>query len=127
VLSSANLMDLRWPDSGSLLDSLFSDAGHPAMSGSGSLASVTPAQLGEALAAMQRGDVEYVILEDGPRFLQAAGEGDGPYEVQVTGDGETMHTIDGGADATTTGRILHDYLRGDAAWREARWVPPLGF
>lgn len=120
-------MDLRWPDSGSLLDSLFSDAGHPATSGSGSLSGVTPAQLDEALAGMQRGDIEYVILEDGPRFLQAAGEGDGPYQVQVTDDGETMCDVDGGADATTMQRILHAWLRGDDAWRDARWVPPLGF
>jgi hypothetical protein len=118
-------MDLRWPDSGSLLDSLFSDAGNSAMSGSGSLPGVTPAQLDEGLAALQRGDVEYLILEDGPRFLQAAGEGDGPYQVQVTGDGETMHDVDGGADATTMQRILHAYLRDDAAWRDAPWVPPL--
>lgn len=120
-------MDLRWPDSGSLLDSLLSDAGHSALSGSGSLAGVTPAQLDEALAALQRGDVEYVILEDGSRFLQAAGEGDGPYQVQVTNDGEAMHDVDGGADAETMQRILRAYLHGDAAWRDAEWVPPLGF
>jgi hypothetical protein len=120
-------MDLRWPDSGSLLDTLFSDAGNTAMSGSGSLPGVTPAQLDEGLAALQRGDVEYLILEDGPRFLQAAGEGGGPYQVQVTGDGETMHDVDGGADATTMQRILHAYLRGDVAWRDAPWVPPLVF
>ena len=120
-------MDLRWPDSGSLLDALFSDAGHPAPSESGSLAGVTVAQLDEAIAAMQRGDIEYVILEDGQRFMQAAGEGDGPYQVQVTHDGETMHDVDGGADAETMQRILRAYLHGDDAWRHAPWVPRLGF
>jgi hypothetical protein len=118
-------MDLRWPDSGSLLDSLFSDAGNPAMSSAGTLSAVTPAQLDDALGALQRGDIEYLILEDGAGFLQAAGEGDGPYEVEVTADGETMHGVDSGADAATMRGILHAYLRGDAAWRDAPWVPPL--
>ncbi|WP_291980522.1 hypothetical protein [Luteitalea sp.] len=120
-------MDLRWPDSGSLLDSLLSEAGDPATTGSGGLSGVTPAHLDAALAALQRGDVEYLILEDGARFLQAAGDGDGPYQVQVTNDGETMHDIDDGVDAVTMQRILRAYLRGDHTWRDAPWTPPLGF
>lgn len=120
-------MDLRWPDSGSLLDSLLSEAGDPATSGSGGLSDVTPEHLDAAIAALQRGDVEYLILEDGARFLQAAGEGDGPYQVQVTNDGETLHDIDDGVDAVTMQRILRAYLRGDDTWRAAPWTPPLSF
>ena len=120
-------MELRWPESGSLFASLFSEAGHSALSGSGTLPGVTPAQLDDGLAALQRGDVEYLILEDGPRFLQTAGEGEGPYQVQVTDDGETMHDVAGGADAATMQRILRAYLNGDTAWRDERWEPPLGF
>jgi hypothetical protein len=119
-------MDLRWPDSGSLLDSLLSDAGHTAPSGAGTLPGVTRAQLDDALAALLRGDVEYLILEDDARFLQAAGEGAGPYQVQFTADGDTMHDLDGGADATTMQRMLRAYLAGDATWRDGPWVPALG-
>ena len=48
-------------------------------------------QLDEALSALTRGDVEYLILEEGDCFLQVAGEGDGPYQVQRSDGGDTMH------------------------------------
>lgn len=118
-------MDLRWPESGSLLDALFSEVSASTQTGAGSLAGVTPAQLDEALLSLQRGDIEFVILEDGPAFMQAAGAGDGPYQVQVTLDGDTLHDLQGEVDAATMARVLRAYLHGDARWRDARWVPPL--
>lgn len=118
-------MRLRWPDSGSLIDSLCSGSSQTSTSGSGSLAGVTTLQLDDALAALQRGELEYVILEDGDRFLQTAGDGDGPYQVQVTEDGGMLHDVDGGTDAATMHRIVRAYLHGDATWRNALWEPPL--
>ena len=98
--------------------------GTPSYSAAGdlSIAGVTDAQLDDALAALSRGDIEYVILEDDDHFLQAAGEGDGPYQVQRSDGGETMHEIVGGITGTAMRQLLHDYLRGDARWMAAAWT-----
>ena len=119
-------MHLRLPDSGSLIEALFSaagDAGQPPRNDV--VDDVTPAQLAEAIASMGRGEIEFLGLEDGAGFLQAGGEGDGPYDVQVTRDGDTFHDVAGGADVETMTRIVTAYLRRDASWRDAPWTPPL--
>jgi hypothetical protein len=115
-------MNLRVPDSGSLLGALLDSLGQTSElhSGDQAIASVTPAQLDEALAALTRGDIEYVVIEDGERFLQAAGDGEGPYSVQV--DDGTLREISGGTDAATMRRIMHAYLAGDARWRDGAWT-----
>ena len=117
-------MNLRLPDSGSLIGALLDSIAHTSEfhSGDQSIASVTPTQLDEALAALSRGDIEYVVIEDGERYLQAAGDGDGPYEVLVDDGSGTMREITGGADASTMRRVMQAYLAGEAGWRDAAWT-----
>jgi len=117
-------MNLRLPDSGSLLGALLDTIAETSELHSGDrvVASVTPAQLDEALAALTRSDIEYVVLEDGDRFLQAAGDGDGPYDVQVEDGSGTMREIAGGTDAPTMRRVMQAYLAGDTGWRDAAWT-----
>jgi hypothetical protein len=119
-------MNLRLPDSGSLLGSVLSGLGRSATDdGSGvAIPAVTEAQLAEAIAAMARGDIEYVILENGDAFLQAAGEGPGPYALQFSpASGEAMAEVPGGADANTMRAVLLAFYAGEADWRGAcRWA-----
>jgi hypothetical protein len=118
-------MDLRVPDSGSLLGSLLSGLGRSLEEGGGDLAlpGVTAPQLDEAIAAMVRGDIEYLILEERASFLQAAGEGDGPYALQVDpGDGVLLE-VPGGVSAAEMRASLRAYRDGDPGWRHAyRWA-----
>jgi hypothetical protein len=119
-------MNLRLPDSGSLLGSVLSGLGRSAIDdGSGiAIPAVTEAQLAEAIAAMTRGDIEYVILESGDAFLQAAGEGQGPYALQFSpASGAAMIEVPGGVDANTMRAVLLGYYAGDPGWRGAcRWA-----
>ena len=118
-------MDLRLPDSGSLLGALLSGLGRSLEEGGDmALPDVTEPQLAEAIAAMARGDVEYLILEEAGTFIQAAGEGNGPYALQVdSGDGVLLE-VSGGVDAATMQAALLAFRRGDPAWRGARrWTP----
>lgn len=114
-------MNMRIPDSGTLLGSMLSSLGRtPASGDDRTIDSVTDAQLVEAIAAMERGDVEYVILDNGAEFIQAAGDGDGPYALQFSpASGDAMEQAHGGVDASTVRAVLLAYLRGDAAWRSA--------
>jgi hypothetical protein len=118
-------MDLRVPDSGSLLGSLLSGLGR-SLEESGDLAlpGVTAPQLDEAIAAMVRGDIEYLILEERGGFLQAAGDGDGPYALQVDpGDGRMLE-VPGGVDAAQMRVALQAYRAGEPGWRGPhRWAP----
>ena len=76
-------MILRLPESGSLVASLLSGLDQVSGSAGGdTVDDVSPEQLDEALAAMRRGEIEYVIVEDGDDFIQAAGDGEGPYQVR---------------------------------------------
>lgn len=118
-------MDLRLPDSGSWLLALVSSPGPAGGAASDLVTGVTPAQLDAALSALQRGEIEYLILEDGSCFLQVAGEGAGPYQVEVAFGDETMHRLDLAADPVVVGRIMHAYLLADPAWRDGPWTPPL--
>jgi len=69
---------------------------------------------------MERGDIEYVILEEGDRFLQAAGDAAGPYSVQFSpGTIDAMIEVPGGADVKTMRDVLLAYRRGDDRWRTA--------
>jgi hypothetical protein len=118
-------MDLRVPDSGSLLGSLLSGLGRSLEEGGDlALPGVTAPQLDEAIAAMVRGDIEYLILEDRGSFLQAAGDSDGPYALQVDpGDGVLLE-VPGGVNATEMRDVLLAYRGGDPGWRRTyRWAP----
>ena len=117
-------MDMRLPDSGSLLGTILGGLGRTTNDGEGvAVPAVTEAQLVEAVTAMTRGDIEYVILEDGEAFLQAAGEGTGPYALQFSSGGDAAMTeVPGGVDEPTLRAVLEAYRRGDAGWRgTCRW------
>jgi hypothetical protein len=119
-------MRMRLPDSGSLIGSILNGLGHTTADGSGvAVDGVTEAQLVDALGAMTRGEIEYVILEEGAAFVQAAGDGGGPYALQsslVSGDG--LEEVRGGVDGPTVRAALLAYRRGDRAWRgQCRWSP----
>jgi hypothetical protein len=112
-------MLMRLPDSGSLLGSIASGLGHAIADGTGvAIEPVTEAQLGEAVTAMASGELEYVILEDGEAFLQAAGEGAGPYALQFSpASGDGMEEARGGATEAAMRAALQAYRRGDPSWR----------
>jgi hypothetical protein len=111
-------MDMRIPDSG-VVGSLLSGLGSTPMDGHDvAVESVTNAQLSEAIAAMERGDIEYIILENGQEFLQAAGAGEGPYALQFSPlSGAAMEEARGGVDALTMRSVFLAYHRGDPGWR----------
>jgi hypothetical protein len=114
-------MNIRIPDSGGLLESMLSGLGSTLIAGQDRVVeSVTDAQLVDAIAAMERGDIEYVILENGEEFIQAAGAGEGPYALQFSpASGGAMEQGHGGVDAPTVRVVLLAYHRGDPAWRGA--------
>ena len=120
-------MNLRLPGSGSLLESLLNRPGAlPTDTGDGTtLENVTEAQVVQALEAMALGHIEYVILEQGAEFLQAAGEGAGPYALQHSpGVSKSMIEVPGGVGAETMRKVLLAYARGDLGWRGALgWAP----
>ena len=112
-------MRMRLPDSGSLTASFLSALGHTIADGEGiALEGVTEAQLGEALAALSRGEIEYVILESGDEFVQAAGEGAGPYALQFNpASGDGLLEVPGGVGDAAMRAALLAYRRGDTSWR----------
>lgn len=124
MLPSQPTMRLRLPDSGSVLGALVGSLGDPATPSSGNWTteSVTAEQLDEALTALCRGDLEFLILEAGEDFLQVAGEGDGPYQIEVSEHGE-MRALAAGALLAAMREIVHAYRRGDTGWRDAAWTP----
>jgi hypothetical protein len=117
-------MLMRLPDSGSLAASFLSSLGRTVVDGSGiAVDGVDDAQLTGALDALSRGDIEYVILEAGDEFVQAAGEGDGPYALQFSpASGDGLQEVPGGVGAAAVREALQAYHRGDPAWRRPlRW------
>jgi hypothetical protein len=113
-------MNLHLPSSGSLIEALLNNLGNTVADADGGtlVAAVSETQLDQALDAMKRGDIEYVILEDGDAFLQAAGEGDGPYVVQFTpGSEQNLIDLRGGATAATVRDVFRSFLRGEVGWR----------
>ncbi len=114
-------MHMRLPESGSLIASVAAGLGHATADGTGiAVDAVTEPQLVEALDALVRGDIEYVIVEDGDAFLQAAGEGAGPYALQFSpASGDGMVEVPGGVDGTSMRVALLAYRRGEAGWRGA--------
>jgi hypothetical protein len=120
-------VNLRLPASGSLLESLLNHLGRAPNDPSGDVKveGVTEAHTVDALDALERGDIEYMILEHGDEFLQAAGTGDGPYALQVGSTAtETMFEVRGGVDRITMRRVLLGYRSGDAGWRGSlAWTP----
>jgi hypothetical protein len=119
-------MIMRLPDSGSWLGALLSGlsqtpGGSPDNT---TIDNVSEAQLNDALAALARGEIEFVILEQDDAFLQAAGDDDGPYQVEYRPSAnEAMVEIAGGVDRQTAQQLLSAYARGDSNWQSShRWT-----
>jgi hypothetical protein len=112
-------MIMKLPDSGSWLAAALSGLGQPAADpGNTAVADVSEAQVTDALDALARGDIEFVILEEGDAFLQVAGDGEGPYQVEYcAGDANDMVSVPGGVDRQTARQMLLTYRRADPGWR----------
>jgi hypothetical protein len=110
-----------------LVGTLLSNLGGPAdaTAAGSAIAEVTEAQLVDAIDAMARGDIEFVILEDGEAFLQAAGDGDGPYQLEFRAGAEAEQLeVPGGVDRATVQARLTAFRRRDARWRDSLdWSP----
>jgi hypothetical protein len=119
-------MRLRLPESGSILESLLNHLGHTTGTPAGPVVEATDeAQVERALDALERGDIEFVILEDDDAFLQAAGSGDGPYALQFSPDSSgRLLEAPGGVDRQTMRRSMMAYARGDATWRSGTGIRP---
>jgi hypothetical protein len=124
-------VELRTPDTGGLIGYLLAAGGRSGLeefTSSDVVGEVTEADLLGALDFMARGDIEYVILEDGERFLQAAGYGDGPYDLQYSfGDPDAMTQVPGGVDRDGVRDAMTSFLRADTTWQTAREWAPLQF
>lgn len=120
-------MNMRLPDSGSVIESLLGRLGaSPGDDAGGATAEgVTEAEIALALDAMLRGDIEHVILENGDEFLQTADAGAGRYALQFSaGDSHPLLQVPGGTDADTMRKVMLSYGRGDLGWRGAlAWAP----
>lgn len=116
-------MNLRLPESGSLVESLLNTLGRTAAEApAGSTVSgVTDSQLTSALDALVRGDIEFVVLEHGDDFLQAAGAA--PFTLQHNdGNTSSMSAAADGVDEPTLRAAFSAYLHGDVRWRTlCRW------
>ncbi|MGB3056406.1 MAG: hypothetical protein WBB52_16285 [Acidimicrobiales bacterium] len=78
--------------------------------------------LQSALEAMQRGEVEFVIIEDGDEFVQAAGDGDGPYQLEhYAVDGTVTAAANAGYPAVAS--VFTSYLAGDGSWQKILGPP----
>jgi hypothetical protein len=112
-------MLMRLPESGSLLSTLTSGLGRTIADGEGvTVDGVAEAELATALSALSRGEIEYVILEDGEAFVQAAGEGVGPYALQFNpAGGDGLREVPGGVSEAAMRDALLAYRRGEAGWR----------
>jgi hypothetical protein len=74
----------------------------------------------EALTAMERGDIEYVIVQDGQTgpFMQAAGDASSGYVLEYTnGQDDTFYAARGDVSGTLVTEALGAFLNRDAAWR----------
>jgi hypothetical protein len=82
-------------------------------------------QLAGAVDAMGSCGIEFVILEEGEEFLQAAGSGRDGYALQwSTGDPATMRTAAPAADLATVRSALSAFRSRDRTFEEmVVWAP----
>ena len=116
----ARTMELHVPGGSSWFDALTrgDTAGATDLaSGETALAEVTPAQLDEALAALVRGDIEYLALHHAGTFVQVAGTGSGPYEIEYNpGQVAEQVRVPGGIGDDAMRVALHGFLGLDPGW-----------
>jgi len=108
--------------SGDLVASLFSTP----IEGSGSsVPAPSAAQVSSAIEGLAEGWIEYVILQEGDEFVQAAGEGNGPYRLErCEGDPAGIWYADGPIDRSTLTTVLLSFHRRDADWTaHVPWLP----
>lgn len=81
----------------------------------------------DALVALERGDIEYVILEDdaSKMFMQAAGDASGGYMLQYNqGQDDSKLGAQGSISGIQVTAALTSFLNHDPAWRTMfRWEP----
>ncbi|HZQ06766.1 MAG TPA: hypothetical protein VFD70_09310 [Anaerolineae bacterium] len=113
-------MEIHVANNNSWLDSLLDT--NQVYEGVGDLVipNATEEKLIDALAAMERGDTEFVILSDGNRFMQAAGDARSGYTLEYNeGSAKEQYraknTKISGADLTAAFVV---YLHQDPAWRD---------
>ena len=119
-------MMMRLPEGSSWVEALFSSTSAPSAGTSGNtIDEVNEAQLIDALEAMARADIEYVILEHGEAFLQSAGDADGPYQLEFrAASHEPIVAVSGGVDRAGVRQVMLAYRRGDPKWNQPyAWAP----
>ena len=114
-------MMMRLPEESSWVDAVVGSKNSPDAGMSGNtLDEVTEAQLVDALEAMARGDIEYVVLEHGDAFLQSAGDADGPYHVEFRAAGhEPLVAVSSGVNRAGVRQLMLAYRRGDPRWNQS--------
>jgi hypothetical protein len=112
-------MDIHIPDGSNFFDLLL----HAGTAYMGSTDAVIPDadedKLMAALAALERGDVEYVVLADGERFMQAAGDARSGYVLEYN-DGSTeqqSRATRQNLAGTEIADAFRRYLHRDASWQ----------
>lgn len=114
-------MNLEVPSRSPFMDSLL-DGSDITDGTSGSVVQhVTEGQVMDALAALGRGDIEFVILSDGSRFLQAAGDARSGYTLEYNdgSDKEQFRAANRKISAADLATAFGAYFRNDVAWRTA--------
>ncbi len=78
----------------------------------------TENDLSEALAALERGEVEYVVLMDGARFMQAAGDARSGYVLEYNSDADdTLFRAQGEITGAQIVDAFAAFLNHDPVWR----------
>lgn len=112
-------MEIHIPSGGSFLDTLFKTNEIYGGDADNVIPDADEKKLRDTLAAFERGDCEYIILQDDNRFLQAAGDIKSGYALEYN-DGSDSFQF-----RATNRNISNDdltsafvsYLNGDASWR----------
>lgn len=118
-------MEIHVPGSGGFLDALLNT--NEAYEGASDtvIPDATTDKLRNALAMMERGDSEYVILQDDNRFLQAAGDAKSGYTLEYNEGSDkvqyrAVNTKLSGAEITDA---FVAYLNQDPEWKtKFRWT-----
>lgn len=116
-------MELHVPGGNAFIEMLFRTNAAYQGSSDAVIPDANEAQLIEALAALERGDVEYVVLADGARFMQAAGDAHSGYVLEYNdGTDDAMMHAQGIISGAHLVDAMQAYLRHDSSWRGAfRW------